>query len=548
MDKRSMLKRITIYSILLCIMLSVTSCSSQGVTSAKWGNAGNGENAAETSDFAKTEDEDGSYLIDITLEGGSGKAYIESPAEITALDGKITAKLVWSSKNYDYMIVNGERYENENPGGASTFNVVIDDTSEPLTVIADTVAMSTPHEIEYVITWGERRFAGQDKSDADNKPDSNPSGKGTGKKDSGDSIAEEKRYREAVKESLEAAGIEYKGKYELEYAVGFTIDRYEGYDHLQIPGSGDYLIVSKDKEIPGGLPENVVILKKPLNRTYLVSTSAMDLVNACGALDKVRLSGTKESDWYIDAAKKAMQDNKIIYAGKYSAPDYELILENGCSLAIENTMIYHEPAVKEKLEELGIPVLVETSSYEPDPVARLEWIKLYGVLFDREKEAEEFFDRQLSIIEPFMKEKPDTGKKVAFFYVTAGGLINVRIPGDYITDMIGLSGGDYVPDIKGDEDGALSTMNMQMEDFYEKASDADVIIYSSTIGGTISSIDELTEKNPLFKDFKAVKESKVYCTGRDLFQKTTGVAQFMQDLNAVLNETEREYTFLFKVD
>ena len=77
----------------------------------------------------------------------------------------------------------------------------------------------------------------------------------------------------------------------------------------------------------------------------------------------------------------------MLYAGKYRMPDYELILSKGCDLAIENTMIFHDPEVKEKLEELGIPVIVETSSYESDPLGRLEWIKLYGALFGKEKEA-----------------------------------------------------------------------------------------------------------------------------------------------------------------
>ena len=81
------------------------------------------------------------------------------------------------------------------------------------------------------------------------------------------------------------------------------------------------------------------------------------------------LSGTQAENWYLDAALTAMEQGEIAYAGKYSAPDYEMILSADCGLAIENTMIYHTPEVKEQLEKFGVPVLVERSSYESDPLA-----------------------------------------------------------------------------------------------------------------------------------------------------------------------------------
>lgn len=86
-----------------------------------------------------------------------------------------------------------------------------------------------------------------------------------------------------------------------------------------------------------------------------------------------------------------MADGKITYAGKYSAPDYETIYSADCNLAIENTMIYHTPEVKEQLEKLGIPVFVERSSYEPHALGRMEWIKVYGTLLGCEDKAEKLF-------------------------------------------------------------------------------------------------------------------------------------------------------------
>lgn len=126
-----------------------------------------------------------------------------------------------------------------------------------------------------------------------------------------------------------------------------------------------------------------------MQNIYLVSTSAMDLFLHLDALDSIALSGTRAEGWYLDEAKQAMQAGRIAYAGKYSAPDYERILTAKCGLAVENTMIYHTPEVKEQLERFGIPVLVERSSYESSPLARMEWIKLYGILLGKEALAEE---------------------------------------------------------------------------------------------------------------------------------------------------------------
>ena len=96
---------------------------------------------------------DGAYTCDVTLEGGSGRATVESPAALTVADGRMTATIVWSSPNYDYMIVDGEKYLPTNTEGNSTFEIPVAALDTPLDVVGDTVAMSTPHEIEYTLTF-----------------------------------------------------------------------------------------------------------------------------------------------------------------------------------------------------------------------------------------------------------------------------------------------------------------------------------------------------------------------------------------------------------
>ena len=325
--------------------------------------------------------------------------------------------------------------------------------------------------------------------------------------------------------------------YPLDYARQFTADCYEGgYTMLTIPDSGaQFLVVPENAAVPEDLPEGVSVLQQPVQNIYLVSTAVMDLFIHLDGLDSIALSGTKAEGWYLDEARAAMEAGRIAYAGKYSAPDYEQILTAGCSLAIENTMIYHTPEVKEQLERFGIPVLVERSSYENGPLARMEWIKLYGILLGKEELAEQVFSQQVERISPLLDQTP-AGKSCAFFSITANNLANVRKGGDYVAQMISIAGGSYVFAGLTDSGNNLSTMNLPLEDFYAGAKDADVLIYNSTIEGVVSTTEELTAKCPLLADFKAVQSGSVWCTTQSFFQQSMELADFILDLHRVFTE------------
>ena len=336
----------------------------------------------------------------------------------------------------------------------------------------------------------------------------------------------------------ELAGMKYDHSLELQYADQFAVDYYEGgYALITIVDGERFLLVPEDKEAPEGLDADISVIQKPVQYIYLVATSAMDLFCALDGLDSISLSGTNADGWYIDKAKKAMEDGDIAFAGKYSAPDYELILSKNCDLAIESTMIYHQPEVQEKLEKFGIPVLVEHSSYESHPLGRTEWIKLYGVLLGKEDQAQKIFQEQVDKLKS-VEDSENTGKTVAFFYINSMGAANVRKSNDYVSKMIELAGGEYIFHDPAEDDNALSTMNMQMEEFYAKAKDADYIIYNSTIDGELDSIDELLAKSSLLADFKAVKDGNVWCTGQNLFQETMGLATMIEDIHTMLTSDD----------
>ncbi len=353
-----------------------------------------------------------------------------------------------------------------------------------------------------------------------------------------------------AKEASSVSGLEYERSMELSYAEEFSVDYYKGgYALITIADSDKFLIVPEGKEAPENMEENIAVLKQPLNNIYLVATSAMDFFVSLDGLESIRLSGTNENGWYIEEAKKALKDGSILFAGKYNAPDYELILGENCSLAVESTMIYHTPEVKEKLEQFKIPVLVERSSYESHPLGRTEWIKLYGVLLGKEEEAERLFKEQEERMETVLSEK-NTGKTVAFFYITTNGLANVRKSNDYVSKMIELAGGRYIFENLGEDDNALSTVNMQMEEFYAKAKDADYIIYNSAIDGELQTMEQLLEKSNLLKDFKAVKNGNVWCTGKNLFQESTGLGVMIEDIHKMLSsegDSLTELTYMHRL-
>ena len=333
----------------------------------------------------------------------------------------------------------------------------------------------------------------------------------------------------------------------LDYATQFSVSfAGDGYKHITIGQDQEFLLVAEGAAMPSGVPEGVTILQQPLDEIYLVASAAMDSFAQLDAVDSIRFSGRKESDWYIEQAKEAMSAGGMLYAGKYSEPDYELILSQGCDLVLENTMIYHSPEVIEQFETLGIPVLVEMSSYESEPFGRMEWVKLYGALIGKENETAALFEEKMDSVSGILGAAP-TGKAVTFFYVTSNGAVNVRKSTDYVAKSIAMAGGEYVSFDNTEEENAQSTVTIQMEAFYSGAHDADVLIYNSIIDGGLTTIDELLALEPLLGDFNAVQNGNVWCLTKDFYQESLELSDLVVDLHTVLSGADTPLRFLTKL-
>ena len=456
--------------------------------------------------------------IGFSFSGGSGKVTITC-AGVTEKDGQTWATIVFSSPNYPTLTSEGVEYTSTHEGRTSIFEIPVT-LGEAMTVSAVTTAMSKPHAIDYTICVGGEADEPQPTEDAAQPV-------------------------QAPKAEIE--GLTWERAMPLTFAEGFSVNYYEGgYVLIDIVDGDRILMLPEGGEIPGNFPEDVIVLEKPLKNIYLAATSAMALFDRLDALDTIGMSSLEAADWSIDAARAAMEAGDIAFAGKYSEPDYELLLSSGCELAVESTMIFHTPKVKEMLETLGIPVIVDRSSYEPHPLGRTEWIKLYAAMLGKEAEAEAFFDARAEMIKAY-SGYPNTEKTVAFFYISSDRSVVVRNSTDYVPRMIEIAGGRYALTDIVDPDSSRSSVSTTMEQFYDAASDADFLIYNANIASPLQSLDELFAQSELFRDFRAVKEGHVWCTGKDLYQETDDVGELIVDIHNMLTG-EGEMRFLTRIE
>ncbi len=344
--------------------------------------------------------------------------------------------------------------------------------------------------------------------------------------------------------------LKFEETVELSYAEQFSIDRYEdGYSLIHTMNNESFLIVPKGKAVPENLDEDITVIPQSVDNIYLTATSAMGLFSELDCGETIKFSGTKSDDWYIDYAVEAMEKGKMLYAGKYREPDYELLMTNNCELSIQSTMIEHSPEVKDKLEELGIPVFTDCSSYESHPLGRSEWIKVYGEIMGKSEYAEQLFNEQADKLKS-LEDAESTRKTAVFFHISTSGQVVTRKSGDYVTKMIELAGGKNIFDKLGDSKKDTSSVTMEMEKFYSEAKDADFIIYNSNVSGEVNSVDELIGKNELLADFKAVKNGNVWCTKKNLFQETMKFGTVISDFHIIFNNDTENHTpeFLFRLE
>ncbi len=486
------------------------------------------------------------------LEGGSGRAQLVTPCPVYDRDGELFASICWSSSHYDFMVIEGETILPENEEGSSEFLISLGSREEltwegeqlpqdmSLEVQADTTAMSTPHLIDYTIHFrfhltkeeAERKEEKEAKTEEVEEADGVLTGSGD--------------FDLSLQDPLDIEGLTFLSRDENVYAGCFVIDRYEdGYALLSVDDRRRYLIVPEDGPVPEKVsdgPEKLIILKKPLDRIYLAASAAMCQFDEIGAVENVILSGLEKDDWTIDSVREAMEAGTLFYGGKYSKPDYEKIVESGTDLAVESTMILHTPKVQEKLEGIGVPVLIDRSSYEREPLGRAEWVRVYGLLTGREEEADMAFAEQRAYLERIAPASEDSVKTLAVFSFNAGRQIMTRTGEGYFARMAEIAGGQLMTPVK---DSIKATETVSMESFYAAAADADFLFYNTSIEDAPQDLAALCEKDEIMPLFKAVSEGNVWCMKSSLYQNANRTGQILRDLHAILQGEAGEETEFF---
>jgi iron complex transport system substrate-binding protein len=324
---------------------------------------------------------------------------------------------------------------------------------------------------------------------------------------------------------------------EKSYAECFNVYFYkDGYKLFTTDDGSKFLLIPEGKEAPSNLPNDITSLQAPVENIYLAATAQMALFSSMNGLDSIRFTSLKKEGWTFDSIKDKMDAGDILYAGKYSEPDYEMLLEEDCNLAIESTMINHSPEIKEMLEDLEIPVMVDRSSYETNPLGRMEWIRFYGQLIGKSEEAEAFFEDQKAKVAE-LDDFKNTEKTVAFFYISSDGKVIVRSSEDYIPTMIEMAGARYIfKELESDTGNA--NIPMTVEKFYDIAADADFIIYNGSIDAQVRTLDNLKDKDPIMQEFKAVKDGNCWSTGSSMYQRTDIAGDMIMDFHTLFTEED----------
>ena len=551
----------------MCIGIAAAGCAGQNTAQPAssveaQGISGAGESAASEETEAGTsengEQSDTVYCwAAVTLEGGSGKASVDSLCPVYERSGELCALITWSSSHYDYMIVNGEKIFPVNTEGNSQFEIPLGTALAPedggdaagtdsvmgdltglpadceMQVQADTTAMSTPHLIDYSISF---RFY-------ETREEAESAGAGTVEQQE-EAGAQEMEIREAP----EISSLQYLSKDENDYADCFAIYRYEkGYSVLAVDDGRSYLVVPKGAPVPDPADSEegagLIVLQQPLDHIYLAASAAMCQFDEIGAVQNVILSGLEKDGWYIESAQEAMEKGILQYGGKYSAPDYERIVASGVNLAVESTMIHHTPKVLEKLEKLGIPVLIDRSSYESEPLGRAEWVKVYGLLTGREDAAEQAFAEQKSYVEDLSGESvsAEEAKSVAIFSINSTRQVVTRGADDYYAKIVRIAGGTLCTPASD----SRGTQTVSMEAFYAAAEEADILIYNASIEDAPGSLEQMCAKDNILTQFRAVSEGNVWCMRSSLYQNASRTGAVIRDMNAIVTGAAGDETEFF---
>ncbi len=295
----------------------------------------------------------------------------------------------------------------------------------------------------------------------------------------------------------------------VKYAKNFQLEYHEGYKILRVKQGDEwvtYVLYREEKPDVDGIP-----IKIPVKRLVVMSSTHLAQLEAINATDIVVgfMWGGKYRI-YFDDIRKGLESGRITDVGSSSAPDYEKILALKPDLVVIYVTPYNEE-VKKKLDELGIPYIVNSEWLETDPLGRAEWVKFFAALTDKEDAAERYFDRVEKNILEVSKLVEDLEAPKLLWCTIYKGKVYVPKGNSYVAKMAEYANVNYLfSDIEG-----TGSATVTLEDLLLKGSDADLMVYSSY---RVKTIDDLLNIDTRLSEIKAVKEGNVYRISEDYWQ------------------------------
>ncbi len=319
---------------------------------------------------------------------------------------------------------------------------------------------------------------------------------------------------------------------EVKYAQGFQIEYLNNGCKRLFDGEGrELLLVPRGQKPPAG-SENALKIEIPVKKVVVCSTTQAALLKPLGVLNSIVGVTTEEKNWFIDPVKKAMAKGEIVYLGKNTAMDYEKLRALRPDVVFIYTKTPGMSEVLQKLNELGIPVAVDNEYLEEHPLARMEWVKFLAAFYDKEKEADNFFNQAVKRAQEVEEKTAGAkGKPKVLWGSISQGKVYVPRAGSYVAKMIAMAGGDYLfNDLAG-----TGSASITLEEFYARGQQADVYISSTSPNYGVTSIQKIIAQGEILSGLKAVKEEKVWCFQPWYWQTLDQTDEQIEDLAAIFH-------------
>lgn len=354
---------------------------------------------------------------------------------------------------------------------------------------------------------------------------------------------EEEKTKDQVKDPAEideASGLKKIGELDLKYAKSFKVDYLENDVKKYIDKEGREVYL-----VPEGVTlenSDLTTISIPVNRIAIFSTVDATLLRPLDKLDTIVATTTKAESWQIPEVKARLENNEAVFLGSKNELNYEELEKVSPDVVLftyEN--LDRTPVIIQQLNSLEIPWLGLSNHMENDPRARIEWVKLAGILTGQSDKAEEYYEDQLEKFAAIEEKTKDIKDRPSFAWTFMfKDLFYTKKAGDYSVKMMEIAGSDPIfKDLDPNEDG---NAKLSAEEFYKGAENADILIYDRISGSAIQNISDLVAYADYLKDIKAVQEDRVWTMKKNYFQSADYSAEMVEELYQIITDQDQNLT------